>query len=365
MSLRPLILLLALLSFALAFPAQAIRVKDIASVRGVRSNQVIGYGLIVGLNGTGDGNGAAFTVRSLSSMLAKLGVGVDPTSINVDNVAAVMVTSELPAFARNGTRIDALISSIGDAESLEGGTLLMTPLFGTDGEVYAIAQGALSVGGFSAGSGGSGVQKNHPTAGRIVNGVTIERELDHNFDSDELQLNLARADFTTALRAASAINKQFASDVARAEDSGTVRIRVPESRRDDLVRFMSELEAIEVEPDNRAVVVLNERTGTVVMGADVRIAEVAVSHGNLSITISAVNSVSQPAPFGEGETVEVQNTAVEAREEASSLAIVGGGVTIAELVRGLNAIGVTPRDLIAILQTIKASGALSAELEML
>lgn len=361
---RTTLLLLALL---LASPAHAVRVKDIAAFRGVRGNQVIGYGLVVGLNGTGDGNGTGFTVRSLSSMLSKLGIGIAADDIAVDNVAAVMVTANLPAFARNGGRLDALISSIGDAESLEGGTLLMTPLFGTDGEVYAIAQGAVTVGGFSAGGGGgSSVQKNHPTVGRIVNGATVERELDLELDGRrELQLALASADFTTALRTASAINARLGSGVAHAEDAGTLRIAVPDARVNDLVRFVAEVEAVEVEPDRRAVVVLNERTGTVVMGSDVRIAEVAVSHGNLSITISAVNSVSQPAPFSDGETVQVQNQTVETLEEASNLAIVGGGVTIAELVRGLNAMGVTPRDLIAILQTIKASGSLTADLEIL
>lgn len=351
---------------AIALPSHAVRVKDIASLRGVRENQVIGYGLVVGLNGTGDGNGTEFTVRSLASMLAKLGIGVDPSTIDVKNVAAVMVTSNLPAFSRNGARIDALISSIGDSSSLEGGTLLMTPLFGNDGEVYAIAQGAISVGGFSAGGGGgSSVQKNHPTVGRIVNGATIEREVLHDLAGRELQLALASADFTTALRAATAINARMGARVAHAEDAGTLRIEVPESRGQDLVRFVAEIEAVEFEPDARAVVVLNERTGTVVMGADVRIAEVAVSHGSLSITISATNSVSQPAPFSDGETVEVLNEDVEAIEESAALALVGGGVSIAELVRGLNAMGVTPRDLIAILQTIKASGALAADLEIL
>lgn len=359
-------LLTSMLLLAVALPCQAVRVKDIASIRGVRENQVIGYGLVVGLNGTGDKSGTEFTVRSLASMLAKLGIGVDPNTIDVKNVAAVMVTSNLPAFSRNGSRIDALISSIGDAASLEGGTLLMTPLFGTDGEVYAIAQGPISVGGFSAGGGGgSSVQKNHPTVGRIVNGATIEKELLHALEGQEIQLALGAADFTTALRAASAINERMGARVAHAQDAGTLRILVPEARSQDLVRFVAEIEAVEFEPDARAVVVLNERTGTVVMGADVRIAEVAVSHGSLSITVSATNSVSQPAPFSEGETVEVQNDEIEAIEEGAALALVGGGVSIAELVRGLNAMGVSPRDLIAILQTIKASGALAADLEIL
>jgi flagellar P-ring protein precursor FlgI len=366
---RAALALLPTLLLAVALPSHAVRVKDIASFRGVRENQVIGYGLVVGLNGTGDRTGTEFTVRSLASMLAKLGIGVDPETIDVKNVAAVMVTSNLPAFSRNGSRIDALISSIGDAASIEGGTLLMTPLFATDGEVYAIAQGPVSVGGFSAGGGagggGSSVQKNHPTVGRIVNGATIERELVHALEGQELQLALGAADFTTALRAASAINERLGARVAHPQDAGTLRIRVPEARGRDLVRFVAEIEAVEFEPDARAVVVLNERTGTVVMGADVRISEVAVSHRSLSITVGATISVSQPAPFSDGETVEVRNDEVEAIEESAALALVGGGVSIAELVRGRNAMGVTPRDLIAILQTIKASGALAADLEIL
>ena len=358
---------LVLLGLCLAPPAGAVRVKDLASVKGVRENQVIGYGLVVGLNGTGDREGTEFTVRSLSSLLAKLGIGVDPEEIQVRNVAAVMVTAMLPPFARNGSRIDALVSSMGDAKSLEGGTLLMTPLFGTDGEVYAIGQGPLSVGGFSAGGGGSNVQKNHPTVGRIVGGVTIERELPFRIDErDVFELALAAPDFTTALRTAAAINDRFGGPVAEAVDSGTILLVVPPEYTTRAVTFMAVVESVEVSPDARARVVLNERTGTVVMGADVRIATVAVSHGSLSVTISANREASQPAPFSlTGETEVVTNVDVEAVEEEAALSVLGGPVTIAELVRGLNAMGVTPRDLIAILQAIKASGAMSAELDLL
>ncbi len=356
-----------LLGLCLAPPAGAVRVKDLASVKGVRENQVIGYGLVVGLNGTGDREGTEFTVRSLSSLLAKLGIGVDPDEIEVRNVAAVMVTAMLPPFARNGSRIDALVSSLGDAKSLEGGTLLMTPLFGTDGEVYAIGQGPVSVGGFSAGGGGSSVQKNHPTVGRIAGGVTVERELPFRIDDrDEFELALAAPDFTTALRTAAAINEFFGGRVAEAVDSGTIVLWVPPEYAARAVSFMAAVESVEVRPDLRARVVVNERTGTVVMGADVRIATVAVSHGSLSVTISANREASQPSPFSVGgETEVVENVDVEAVEEAASLSVLGGPVTIAELVRGLNAMGVTPRDLIAILQAIKASGAMAAELELL
>jgi len=336
-------------------------------VRGVRSNQLVGYGLVVGLNGTGDKQNTRFTVQSLESMLARLGVAIDEDDIRVKNVAAVMVTANLPPFARIGSRLDAVVSSIGDAKSLEGGTLVMTPLYAADGEVYAIAQGPLSVGGFSAGGGaGSSVQKNHPTVGRLAAGVTVEQELDYAIQDDaEFTVALARPDFTTATRTAQAINGHFAEPVAHAADPGTVRVSVPGRMTGNVVRFLAELESLEIEPDQRARVVLNERTGTVVMGQAVRIETVAVSHGNLSVTISARNEVSQPLPFSEGETREVTNEDVEAVEEASSLTVVPGPVTIQELVQGLNAMGVTPRDLISILQAIKASGALAAELEVM
>jgi flagellar P-ring protein precursor FlgI len=347
--------------------ARAARFKDIATLKGVRENQVIGYGLVVGLNGSGDKRNTEFTLQSLASMLAKMGIGVDPELIQVKNVAAVMVTSDLSPFARTGARMDVLLSSIGDATSLEGGTLLMTPLFGADGEVYAIAQGPVSVGGFSAGGGGGPtVQKNHPTVGRIAGGATVERELAFSLaERRELQAALGRPDFTTALRTADAINERFGEPVARALDAGTLALTVPAGYAGDVVGFMAEVEGLEVEPDLGARVVLNERTGTVVMGAAVRVSTVAVSHGNLSVTISATNQVSQPAPLSLGETVVIENRDITAVEEPGNLTVIEGTVTIGELVRGLNAMGVTPRDLIAILQAIRVSGALSADLEMM
>lgn len=350
-----------------ASQAGAARVKDIASVKGVRSNQLIGYGLVVGLNGTGDKNRTEFTVQSLASMLARMGIGVDSAAVNVKNVAAVMVTAELPPFGRAGSTIDATVSSIGDAVSLEGGTLVMTPLFAADGAVYAIAQGALSVGGFAAGGGaGSSVQKNHPTVARLANGATVERELEYAIGGKAVFLiALSRADFTTARRTTQAINEHFGSQVASASDPGTVRVILPSRFLGNVVGFFAELESVEVKPDRLARVILNERTGTVVMGESVTISTVAVSHGNLSISISARNDVSQPNPFAEGETVEVRNEDVEVTEDQHSLTVVEESVTIKELVQGLNAIGVTPRDLISILQAIKAAGALSADLEMI
>jgi len=368
------LLVLCALLLALAAPTSGVegvesgvRVKDIGSIKGVRRNQLIGYGLVVGLNGTGDKDQTEFTVQSLASVLARMGIGVDSGEIRIKNVAAVMVTASLPPFSRTGSLLDATVSSLGDAKSLEGGTLVMTPLFGADGEVYGIAQGPLSVGGFSAGGGsGSSVQKNHPTVGRLPSGVTVERELPFEIeDRRQFELALSQPDFTTARRVATAINAQLGGAVAVAPDPGTVRLSVPESHAHDIVGFMAEVETTLVEQDRPARVVLNERTGTVVMGNSVRISTVAVSHGSLSVTISAQNSVSQPLPFSEGETTALTNETVEAVEEANRLLLVGGTVTMDELIRGLNAMGVTPRDLISILQAIKASGALSAELEVM
>ena len=351
----------------LAVSAGAVRLKDVASVKGVRGNQLTGYGLVVGLNGTGDKSGTEFTVRSLASVLARMGIGVDADEIRVKNVAAVVVTATLPPFARAGTRIDATVSSLGDATSLEGGTLVMTPLFGADGEIYAIGQGPLTIGGFSVGGGGgSSVGKNHTTVGRLAGGVTVERELGYEIDEKEVfEVTLAQPDFTTARRVAKAIDRNLGRGVARARDSGTVEVRIPEHLRDDVVGFLAAVEDVEVQPDRRARVILNERTGTVVMGEDVSISTVAISHGALSVTIRIDNAVSQPRPFSEGQTTPVVNDEVTAVEEEAQLAVLHGGVTIDELVRGLNAMGVTPRDLISILQAIKAAGALSADLEVL
>ncbi|MCP5055598.1 MAG: flagellar basal body P-ring protein FlgI [bacterium] len=351
----------------LAAPAASVRLKDIASFRGVRANQLTGYGLVVGLKGTGDKNGTEFTVRSLASVLARMGIGVDADQIQVKNVAAVVVTASLPAFSRTGSRIDSTVSSLGDATSLEGGTLIMTPLFGADGEVYAIAQGSISVGGFSAGGGGgSSVSKNHTTVGRLAGGATVERELAYEIDrKDAFDVALAEADFTTARRIARSINRELGEDVAVAPDPGTVRVRVPAHYRTDVVGFLAAVEAVDIDPDHAARVVLNERTGTVVMGQNVSISKVAISHGSLSVTIRIQNDVSQPLPFSDGETTEIVNDEITAVEEDARLTVIDGPVTIDELVRGLNAMGVTPRDLISILQAIKAAGALSAEIQVM
>jgi flagellar P-ring protein precursor FlgI len=346
--------------------AYATRIKDISDIKGVRLNQLVGYGLVVGLNGTGDGKDAEFTLQSLASMLEKMGVTVKTDDIKVDNVAAVMVTSELPPFAKSGSRIDVLVSSIGDAENLQGGTLLFTPLKGADGQVYAVAQGPVSTGGFSAGGEGGGVQKNFPTVGRIAGGAVIEREINTGFaKKKQLTLLLHRPDFTTALRITEAINKLGYAQIAHTEDSGTINIDIPENYTGNIVKLITMIEGLEVTPDAVAKVIINERTGTVVMGSNVRISTVAVAHGNLSIEIKESPQVSQPLPFAQGETVVTPDTEMSVKEGNSRLILMEPGVSIGEVVRALNALGVSPRDLIAIFQAMKAAGALQAELEII
>ncbi|MBW2430583.1 MAG: flagellar basal body P-ring protein FlgI, partial [Deltaproteobacteria bacterium] len=344
------------------------RIKDIADIKGVRPNQLVGYGLVVGLNGTGDSDDATFTIQSLSSMLEKMGVTVKPEDIEVENVAAVMVTANLPAFARSGSRIDVLVSSIGDAENLQGGTLLFTPLKAANGEVYAVAQGPISTGGFQVGSAaGSGVQKNFPTVGRVVNGALIEKEIQTNFNQKQsLTLTLHRPDFTTASRVAQAINIAFYDQIARTHDAGTIEVKVPEKYRGNTVPMVTVIERLGVTPDTASKVVINERTGTVIMGENVRIATIAIAHGNLSVEIREDQNVSQPLPFSSGgRTVVVPESDVLVEEGNNPLYVVESGVSIGEVVKALNALGVSPRDLIAIFQALKAAGALQAELEII
>lgn len=360
------LLAIVCLGALLSAPAEAARLKDMASVKGVRSNQIIGYGLVVGLRGTGDKAGARFTTQSLRSLLSKMGIALDPNAIRVANVAAVMVTADLPPFARTGTEIDAVVSSIGDAQSLEGGMLLMTPLIGNDGEIYAIAQGSVAVGGFSVEGGGASVSQNHPTVGTLVGGATVEREVPYSLvGREEFEISLHNPDFTTARRTASRINDAFGARVAAARDSGTLDLKIPETYRNDVVGFLARVETLDVVPDKSARIILNERTGTIVMGDRVRVSTVAVSHGNLTVIVNRTNQVSQPAPFGRGETTRLQNTDIEAFEESAQLSVIEETVTIGELVRALNAMGTTPTDLISIIQAIKASGALAADVEMM
>jgi len=354
---------------ALIPDASAVRIKDIADIRGVRQNQMVGYGLVVGLEGTGDSDDALFTTQSLSSLLEKMGVTVQPSDIDdVENVAAVMVTADLPPFASLGSRLDVLVSSIGDAENLQGGTLLFTPLRAADGNVYAVAQGPVSTGGFAvSGNSGDQVQKNFPTVGRVVGGALVEKELHSNFnEKNVLTLALKTPDFTTASRVAQAINRAFYNQLARTENAGSIRVTVPENYRGNAVQFVTMIESLGVTPDMVSKVVVNERTGTVIMGENVRIATIAIAHGNLSIQINESQDVSQPLPFSPGgQTVVTPESEIVVQEGKNPIFLVESGVSIGEVVKALNALGVSPRDLIAIFQALRAAGALQAELEII
>ncbi len=348
-------------------PAAAIRLKDIAIFKGVRPNQLIGNGLVVGLNGTGDGTNVDFNVQELANMLSHLGINADREKIKVKNIAAVAVTALLPPFARVGSRIDVVVSSMGDAKSLQGGTLLLTPLKGVDKQVYALAQGPVSVGGFSAsGQAGGGVTKNHPTAGRVTGGATVEEEIPLDLlDKDNFTLSLHDADFTTSQRAVAAINKALRGTYALSRDGGTISVKLPPQFKGRVVPLLASLENLEITPDTVAKVILDERNGTVVMGSNVRISTVAIAHGNLMVRIKEKPRISQPLPFSEGETAVVPDSTVTVKEGENRLMVLPEGVSIGQVVQALNAIGVTPRDLIAILQAIKAAGALQAELEII
>jgi len=354
--------------FCLTGQAFGVRIKDIAEIKGVRQNQLVGYGLVVGLNGTGDSDNAIFTIQSMASMLEKMGVTVQAEDIEVDNVAAVMVTTDLPAFARSGSRIDVLVSSIGDAENLQGGTLLFTPLKAADQQVYAVAQGPVSTGGFVVGSAsGSEVQKNFPTVGRVVNGALIEKEIPNKFNQKQsLTLTLHSPDFTTSSRVAQAINIAFYDQIARTHDAGTIEVKVPGKYMGNVVALVTMIESLGVTPDTVSKVIINERTGTVVMGENVRISTVAIAHGNLSIEIQEDSNVSQPLPFSRrGDTVVTPESEVQVQEGNKPIFLVNSGVSIAAVVKALNALGVSPRDLISIFQALKAAGALQAELEII
>jgi len=360
------LILIAAVIFCLVANAHAARIKDMAAIQGIRTNQLVGYGLVVGLNGTGDKSGTEFTLQSLVNMMERMGVLVDKDDVKVKNVAAVMVTAHMRPFARIGSRMDVMVSSIGDAKSLVGGTLLMTPLKGVDGNTYALAQGAVSVGGVGAGGAAGTVTKNHLLVARIARGATVEREIPVTLNGKtELTLNLHEPDFTTARRMTEAINARLGAETVRALDSGTLRLHVPDHFRQDVATFIATIESLDVNPDTVARIVVNEKTGTVVIGENVRISTIALSHGNLSIVVNETPQVSQPEPFAEGETVVVPRTDIEINEQDNRLILVHGGSTIGELVRALNAVGVTPRDLISIFQSIKAAGALQAELDII
>lgn len=340
-----------------------VRVKDIAHFQGDRINQLTGLGLVVGLAGTGDGSGSQANVQMIANMLQRFGLSLSPSDLRTRNVAAVMVTAELPPFAREGDTIDVTVSSFGDAKSLEGGVLLMTPLRGADGQVYAVAQGPVSIGGFNVSGGGSRVQKNHTTVGRVPNGATIEAEIFSALTSGNyLDLVLKNPDFTTASRLVDSINAHFEAEIARAVDKSTVELMIPETYMHDPISFIAKLEGVEVTPDTMAKVVINERTGTIVMGQNVRISTVAVAHGSLSVSIGRSFEVSQPWPDSRGTTQVIPEIEIQASEEEAQLMVLPAGSNVNDVVKVLNAIGATPRDIIAILQAVKAAGALHGEL---
>jgi flagellar P-ring protein precursor FlgI len=357
-----------ILSAGHAFAATT-RVKDIVDFEGIRDNQLIGYGLVVGLNGTGDSlNNAPFTRQSLIGMLERMGVSVRGENLNTANSAAVIVTATLPPFANQGTKVDVSISTLGDSDSLQGGTLLVTPLMGADGEVYAIAQGPLAIGGFQAEGAATQVTQNTPTSGRIAGGAIVEKELDFKLeDMAELRLSLRNPDLTTARRIAQAVNGFAGAPLAYPENPASIRIRRPESYPGSMVDLLTDIEQLPIQPDQIAKVVIDEKSGTIVMGADVRISTVAIAQGNLTIKISEAPQVSQPSPFAEeGTTVVVPRTDIQVdQDDDTKMAVMESGITLQDLVTGLNKLGVGPRDIITILQAIKAAGALQAEIETL
>ncbi len=359
---------LGLALFLMVFSADAARIKDLASVQGVRNNQLVGYGLVVGLDGTGDQTTQTpFTTQSLMSMLSNLGVNVPPgTRLQLKNVAAVMVTATLPPFAQPGQQVDITVSSMGNAKSLRGGTLLLTPLKGLDSEVYAMAQGSVSVGGAGAAAAGSRAQINHLSAGRIPAGATVEREVPTPFaDNASLRLELTTADFSMARSVVETINRHFGMGIARALDGRVIEMNAPPTP-DARVSFMAQVEELEIKGSRApARIIINARTGSVVMNQSVRLRPVAVAHGNLSVTVSATPMVSQPAALSGGQTVLAERADIQIKQDGGAIMHLQGGAQLAEVVKALNLLGATPQDLISILQALKASGALTAELEII
>ncbi len=363
--------LFALILLGAAPLASATRIKDLAQVYGVRGNQLIGYGLVVGLDGSGDQTTQTpFTVQSLGNMLTQLGINVEPAQasrLQLKNVAAVMVTANLPPFARPGQTIDVTVSSMGNAKSLRGGTLLMTPLKGVDGQIYALAQGSVVVAGAGGAAGGSSVTVNHLSAGRIPGGAIVERAVENTpvGEADHITLELNQGDFTTASRIVQAINRVYGEGTAVALDNRMVRVQAPRDRN-RRIGFLASVENLMVDPgEPPAKVILNARTGSVVMNRAVKVESCAVSHGNLSVTISTTADVSQPAPLSPGQTVVTQQSDIQVKAESGQLLLLPTGTDLNEVVKALNAIGATPQDLLAILQAMKASGALRAELEII
>lgn len=361
-----LILSLVMLTGTTVFAESAsTRIKDIAKVQGVRSNQLMGYGIVVGLPGTGDSDKIAQTINATISMLRNFGITVDNSNWKAKNIAAVMVTATLPPFAREGDTIDIAVSAMGDAKSIQGGTLIQTPLLAADGEVYAVAQGAVSTGGFIAGSGGNSAQKNFPTVGTTPNGAIIERTVEDDIGTrGQISLSLSNADFTTASRVAASINNTY-SGSAHAANAGRVDILIPSYYRSSVVDFIASIEELPVTPDNIAKIVVNERTGTIVMGGNVTVDECAITQGGLSIRVTRNTDVSQPDPFSYGSTIVTSNAETEVQEQLSSSIVMSPTANINDIVGALNAVGATPRDTISILQAMKAAGAIHATLEII
>jgi flagellar P-ring protein precursor FlgI len=359
----------AMVALALsAIPAGATsRIKDLANIEGVRQNQLIGYGLVVGLNGTGDTlNNIPFTKQSLQAMLERMGVNIRGATIRTGNVAAVMVTGNLPPFGTQGTRMDVTVSALGDSKNLQGGTLLVTPLLGADGNVYAVAQGSVAISGFQAEGEAAKIVRGVPTVGRIANGAIIEREIEFALNRlPNVRLALRNADFTTAKRIAAAVNDYLGAKSAEPIDPSTVQLSIPAEFKGNVVAFLTEIEQLQVEPDLAAKIIIDERSGIIVMGRDVRVATVAVAQGNLTVTISESPQVSQPNPLSRGRTVVTPRSSVSVSEDGKKLALVRDGVSLQQLVDGLNGLGIGPRDLISILQAIKAAGAIQADIEVM
>src|SRR6476469_5462113 len=357
--------LAAVLAIAPTGGRAASRIKDLTSVEGVRQNQLIGYGLVVGLNGTGDTlNNIPFTKQSLQAMLERMGVNIRGATIRTGNVAAVMVTVHPPAFGTQGTRMDVTVSALGDAKNLQGGTLLVTPLLGADGNVYAVAQGSLAIAGFAAEGAAASVTRGVPTNGRIPNGAIIEREIEFALNRlPNVRLALRNADFTTAKRIAAAVNDFLGVKTAEPIDPSTVQLAIPAEFKGNVVAFLTEIEQLQVDPDLAAKIVIDERSGIIVMGRDVRVATVAVAQGNLTVSISESPQVSQP--MARGRTVVTPRSSVSVAEDGKKFAVVKDGVSLQQLVDGLNGLGIGPRDLIGILQAIKAAGAIQADIEVM
>lgn len=364
------VLLILSIVFSLNIQAEKqdplVKIGNITRIQGIRDNQLTGYGIVVGLAGTGDSNRSQATLQSVSNMMGEFSIDVTPDQIRSKNLAAVMLTADLKPFVHSGDRIDVTVSSMGDADSLQGGTLVMSPLKAANGQVYAVAQGPVSIGGFNVQGGGSNVRKNHPTVGRIPNGALVEREIKFDLNKDQIKLLLQNPNFKTADNIAKALNNKLEyNEIANASDAGTVKVDVPDEFKDRVVDFIAQVNNTEVRSNMDAKIVIDEKTGTIVLSHNVRISTVAVAHGNISVTIKTKEEVSQPPSFSEGETEKTEETEIEVSEEEGNIVMISNENTIEDLVSALNTIGASPRDIVSIIQKIKAAGALHAKLELI